>query len=284
MSPLLGTNSLKSLRKSSNRRSTQRVCNDLLLRFGAHSSGLSSGKTVRNGPRGCYGFSPGFMPRGMTLRGDHYYLRRHIPSDIQPIVGRSEVWRSLKTDSLQTALRRLPLVTAALESEFERIRHDAGLSVDQTLLRPCEDDLVSRSSFETRTVDAEASEALSLSRAYDRYMDDPTHRWSASTRQAYETTRRFAVGVLGENVPIDSLARSHCRDYLEVLRHMPRNAAKRFPKLSLRAASDLARKQGGIELVSAANANAHLANFSSFLNWAVARRLRSPVGVNYDGR
>ncbi|MEA3263727.1 MAG: hypothetical protein U9R07_09620, partial [Pseudomonadota bacterium] len=54
--PLLGTITLKSLGKSSNRRSTQRVCNDLLLRFGAHSSGLTSGKTVRNGPRGCYGF------------------------------------------------------------------------------------------------------------------------------------------------------------------------------------------------------------------------------------
>lgn len=77
----------------------------------------------------------------MTRRGDRYCLRRHILSDIQPIVGRSEVWRSLKTDSLQTALRRLPLVTAALESEFERISDDAGLSVDQTLLRPCEDDL-----------------------------------------------------------------------------------------------------------------------------------------------
>lgn len=81
------------------------------------------------------------MPTGITLRGDRYYLRRHIPSDIQPILGRSEVWRSLKTDSLQSALRRLPLITAALESEFERIRFDAGLSVDQTLLGPFEEDL-----------------------------------------------------------------------------------------------------------------------------------------------
>ncbi|WP_394270227.1 DUF6538 domain-containing protein [Qipengyuania sp.] len=73
----------------------------------------------------------------MTLRNGRYYLRRHIPSDIQPIIRRSEVWRSLKTDSLQTALRRFPLVTSVLESQFERIRADAGLSVDPTLLRPC---------------------------------------------------------------------------------------------------------------------------------------------------
>ena len=62
--PLLGTKSFKSLSKSSKRRSTQRVCYDSLLRFGAHSSALNSGKTVKNSPRGCYGFSPGFTPRG----------------------------------------------------------------------------------------------------------------------------------------------------------------------------------------------------------------------------
>ena len=53
--PLLGTKSLKSLSKSSERRSTQRVCYDSLLRFGVHSQDLTSRKTVRNGPRGCYG-------------------------------------------------------------------------------------------------------------------------------------------------------------------------------------------------------------------------------------
>ena len=63
----------------------------------------------------------------MMLRGNRFYLRRHVPTDLQPIIGRAEVWRSLKTDSLQIALRRFPLVTAALESEFERIRYDAGL-------------------------------------------------------------------------------------------------------------------------------------------------------------
>ncbi|MEA3263729.1 MAG: site-specific integrase [Pseudomonadota bacterium] len=216
----------------------------------------------------------------MTLRGDRYYLRRHIPSDIQPIVGRSEVWRSLKTDSLQTALRRLPLIAAALETEFERIRNDAGLSVDQTLLRPCKDDLAPALSRQnTEQPETEVRAMVTLGEAYTRYIDDPTHCWSASTRQAYETTRRIAVSVIGADIAINSLARAHCREYLEMLRHLPRNAAKRFPKLTLREASQRAREQGGIELISAANANVHLANFSSFLNWAVNEELlaRNPM-------
>lgn len=57
LTPLLGTNYLKLLHKSSQARSSERVCYDSLLRFGAHSSELSIGKTVKNGPRGCYGLS-----------------------------------------------------------------------------------------------------------------------------------------------------------------------------------------------------------------------------------
>jgi integrase len=216
----------------------------------------------------------------MMLRGNRFYLRRHVPTDVQPIIGRAEVWRSLKTDSLQIALRRLPLMTAALESEFERIRHDAGLTVDETILRPSRDDL--GGSLRPARFEAQGSatpQPLSLEQAYARYMDDPTHRWSPSTRQAYETTRKFAVGIIGGEVAIEALSRAHCRDYLNMLRYMPRNASKRFPKLSLKAASDLARERGDVELISAANANAHLANFSSFLNWAVNEEVivRNPM-------
>jgi hypothetical protein len=59
--PLLGTStseSIEILGKSSARRSSERGCYGFLLRFGAHSRGLTSGKVVRNGPRGCYGFHP----------------------------------------------------------------------------------------------------------------------------------------------------------------------------------------------------------------------------------
>lgn len=72
---------------------------------------------------------------------------------------------------------------------------------------------------------------------------------------------------------------AHCRNYVDVLRQLPRNAAKRFPKLTAREAAALARERDDLEIISTANANAHLSNLSSFLNWAVNEELlaRNPM-------
>ncbi|MEZ0243956.1 MAG: hypothetical protein ACAH11_11315 [Sphingomonas sp.] len=66
---------------------------------------------------------------------------------------------------------------------------------------------------------------------------------------------------------------------LDVLRFLPANAAKLFPKLSPREAADRAQTDTGIKIISAANANAPMANMSSFLNWTVNEELlnRNPA-------
>ena len=63
LNPLLGTNTFKSHNKSSQIRSSERVCYGSLLRFGVQSSGSSIRKRDRNSPRGCYGYSAAFQPR-----------------------------------------------------------------------------------------------------------------------------------------------------------------------------------------------------------------------------
>jgi hypothetical protein len=113
----------------------------------------------------------------MMLRNGPFYLRRHVPTDVQSIIGRAEVWRSLKTDSFKIALRRLPLITAALESEFERIRHDAGLTVDEMILRPSRNDLtVPLKHIDPAEGEVAVPRQLSLAEAYARYMDDVSVR------------------------------------------------------------------------------------------------------------
>ncbi|NTZ43352.1 hypothetical protein G7A66_09700 [Altererythrobacter sp. SALINAS58] len=85
--------------------------------------------------------------------------------------------------------------------------------------------------------------------------------------------------MLGEETPLASISRAHCRDLLDVLRFLPANAGKVFPKLTPREAAARARVRGDIKIISAANANSLMSNMSSFLNWAVNEELlaRNPA-------
>ncbi|MFZ4595497.1 MAG: hypothetical protein ACOYOF_14660, partial [Verrucomicrobiaceae bacterium] len=128
-------------------------------------------------------------------------------------------------------------------------------------------------------VSAAPTQSVTLGDAYERYMHDPTHSWSLRTREAYETARKLSVSVIGADMPLSELSRVHLRDYIDVLRFLPKNASKRFPKLTAREAAAKARADGDENVMSAANANVCIANLSSFLNWAVNEELldRNPV-------
>jgi integrase len=47
--------------------------------------------------------------------------------------------------------------------------------------------------------------SLTLAEAYRNYIDDPTRAWTANTREAYETSRRLAIAVIGEAVLPDPI-------------------------------------------------------------------------------
>ncbi|WP_223177593.1 DUF6538 domain-containing protein, partial [Sphingobium jiangsuense] len=233
------------------------------------------------------------LPRGVLRRGQKLYYRHTVPVDAQRLLNRLEIWRSLRTDSLSVALRRLPGVVARIEMEIEHARAMAGMSVDAMLIEPSSYDLAEPlmpiATAPLPAVSAPPVVSLTLAEAYRNYIDDPTRAWTANTREAYETSRRLAIAVIGEAVPIASISRAHCRDMLEVLRFLPANAGKLFPKLSPREAADRARLRGDIKVISAANANSLMSNMSSFLNWAVneellarnpARGLRLPDPIN----
>ncbi|WCP72577.1 hypothetical protein [Sphingomonas hankookensis] len=178
-------------------------------------------------------------------------------------------------------MRRLPSVIARIEMEIEHARAMAGLPVDVTLIQSLKDDLAEHA-LETApppSTNAQPDKLLTLGEAYRSYIDDPTRAWTTNTREAYETSRRLAIAVIGGAVAVSSISRAHCRDMLDVLRFLPANASKIFPKLSPREAADRARLRGGIKIISAAHANSLMSNMSSFLNWAVDEELlaRNPA-------
>jgi integrase len=178
-------------------------------------------------------------------------------------------------------------MAAQVEFEVEMARSMAGLPVDSALLEPSNNDPQIGSDSRRPTPEAEQSSVATVDGAsrltfgdtYERYLTDPTQAWSSRTREAYETSRRLAVSVIGKDVPICAMSRAHVRDYLDVLRFLPRNAVKRFPKLTPRQAANRARERGDGDLISAANANACIGNLSTFLNWAVNEELlaRNPI-------
>ena len=230
-SPLLGTNiaeHAEKLGKSSQRRSPKRVCYDKLLRESGQSSSGKSQNTVVLEHRGCYGKLLRDLPKGMLLRGRKLYYRHTVPVDAQPLLNRIEIWRSLRTDSLSVARRRLPSVLARIEMEIEHARAMAGLPVDATLAKPLQNDpAVPPATIElTPTTTIQPIAPITLEDAYRSYIDDPTRAWTANTRQAYETCRKLALAVMGASVPIASISRTHCRDLLDVLRFLPANAGK----------------------------------------------------------
>jgi integrase len=226
-------------------------------------------------------------------RGQQLYYRHTVPVDAQRLLNRLEIWRSLRTDSLSVALRRLPGVVARIEMEIEHARAMAGMPVDAMLIEPSRDDPIERpTSIAAAPLPAASAPpvaSLTLAEAYRSYIDDPTRAWTANTREAYETSRKLAIALIGEATPVSSISRAHCRDMLDVLRFLPANAGKLFPKLSPREAADRACLRGDIKVISAANANSLMSNMSSFLNWAVneellarnpARGLRLPDPIN----
>jgi integrase len=118
-----------------------------------------------------------------------------------------------------------------------------------------------------------------LREVYDAYMSDPTRDWSPRTLGAYQTTRTRALAILGADTPIRSITRAHCREFIEVMRWLPRNASKLYPDLSAHEIAARARDGGRDDLISAANLNAYLNKLCGVFNWAMKEQLidRNPA-------
>ena len=226
------------------------------------------------------------MGRGMTLKGNVFHIRRRVPSALKASIGKGEIWRSLDTGDVKTAIGRSHYINAEIEALFEQARLIAGMTVDPTILEPSPNGLA------TNYLNSIASQALgnlqaqlnqhagqnsidlSFAEAYDRYLSDPTHDWSRRTRVAHAAARTLATSVIGADIPIGEITRAHCRDFVDVLKRIPKNAGKRFPKLTPREAAD---NKGPTcspkDRMSVANINAYITKLGSFFNWAALEEL-----------
>ncbi len=179
------------------------------------------------------------------------------------------------TDSPTVALRRSHEIAASIERYFEAARSQAGLPVDHKILSVADAKLAIRAKASSN----ETVVSLTLREVYDTYMTDPTRDWSPRTRMAYETTRRQALSLLGGDLPIRSITRAHCREMIELLRWLPRNSSKIYPKLSPVEIAAKSREAGRTDLISPANINTYLNKLCGVFNWAMKEQFidRNPA-------
>jgi hypothetical protein len=237
-------------------------CYTTLLHNRDHDSDLTVCQRSEKSPRGCY-TSDLHLPTHFVIRGGRIYYRRRVPRSLREIVGRREIWRSLETDSPTVALRRSHQVAASIEHTFEAARSQAGLSFDYAILR----DIPKCDAAKDRPlllVQGEVGGGATLRELYEAYMADPTRDWSARTRLAYGTTRRLVLAILGEGTLCRSITRAQCRDMIEVLRCLPRNASKLYPGLSPEQIVAKAKSEARTDLISPSNLNTY-----SSRNWCL---------------
>ncbi len=96
---------------------------------------------------------------------------------------------------------------------------------------------------------------------------------------AYENAFDVIGEVIGLDRPIREIGRDDCRRLLDTLRWVPSNPTKRFPRLSIIQAADMARREKLTSTISPATINAYLTRLSSVMNFAMNEGLidRNPT-------
>lgn len=97
--PFARSSDSKSRRKPSlatSSRTISRVCYTKAPLKRAVDAELSSSKRSQTARQRCYTNTPRNRLSGIVLRDGLYYFRRRVPDALRAIIGRSEIWRSLR--------------------------------------------------------------------------------------------------------------------------------------------------------------------------------------------
>ena len=84
---------------------------------------------------------------------------------------------------------------------------------------------------------------------------------------------------MGGDTPVRTITRAQCRDLIDTLRWLPRNASKLYPGLSPVEVAAASKAAGRTDLINAANLNAYLNKLGGVFNWAVKEEMidRNPA-------
>jgi integrase len=196
-----------------------------------------------------------------------------VPTVLLTVLNRCEIWRSLNTDSYAMALRRIHKVAATVEAELEKARRSIGCAIDPALVTNTTGDRAGSTQVMLAVSQPPSlpppSSRRTIGDVYNRFIADPKHQWSKRTQIAHATTRKWVVEVFNEDTALNDITREGCRNFVALLREMPRSAHQRFPDMTIREAIAAAKAKGERRLISTANLNAYINRFGGVMNWAM---------------
>jgi len=233
---------------------------------------------------------------GLFRRGEIWHYRRWVPLELRSRIGRTEITKSLHTADYSTAKRRYQTVCGNVDMLFDKasqnrlnddydctsllqdcatvelqikapLRHDQdGL---KTLIKTVVEEVIGKAS---------TTSSITLDALYHHYMDDPARNRSKKTVMTYRSVYNVLMELFGPDKLISDIGRDDCRQFMDVVRHLPANAKKKFPKKTLMEISALA-KERGMKPIAALTINKYLSKLSAMLKWAVEEELldRNPA-------
>ncbi|WP_343054991.1 DUF6538 domain-containing protein [Azospirillum oleiclasticum] len=118
---------IDSAGKSAPNRASDPVCATALSHTTSAESPSSPSKSAVSARPGCRtSLSPKRRPMGLWLRGAVWQFRTRVPADLQAVLGRTHVNRSLRTSSYPDAIRVARRVSVEIEDMFEAARGGIG--------------------------------------------------------------------------------------------------------------------------------------------------------------
>jgi integrase len=215
----------------------------------------------------CYTQVSHRRPIGIWRRGAVYQYRVRVPRELNPLVGRTHINRSLGTTSITIARRLARSVAFGIEEQFEVARTTGVWLATQYIVHPGASKAVDGCQLPSSD-----RSPITIAELCERYLVDPTMQRTPKSAVVYRTTFRTIIEILGEDFPVSSMSRDACRSVLKALQVLPGNARKRWPTLSLNEILDEAKRTRA-SAMSAANANEYMNKLSSLLNWAVKEEI-----------
>ncbi|MDO8409054.1 MAG: tyrosine-type recombinase/integrase [Phenylobacterium sp.] len=178
-------------------------------------------------------------------------------------VGRTHVWRSLGTANKAEAIRQARIVAydleVALRGEREpradrpQIAAEATQNADATVEPP----------YPPKPPEKTLRTLLPI------FLNDATKLRGDKVRMIYDNAIPIVGEVLGMDTPLRSIDREACRRLMDMLRWLPTNSKKRFPKMTAVEASEMAKAKKLTSTLGYAAINSYLKCLSALMNFAV---------------